>query len=115
MGVPKFTGVFDSSQFEIEEWFVSQLGEFDIRRRKQLLQDILPALDYLPVDSGWSQTTGGVIRGEDPLFYSIEYLKQLGEIPLLLDIVEISCDDYLDFILENNTIEYHAQRNESGV
>tara|TARA_B100000900_G_scaffold369278_1_gene346996 strand:- start:92 stop:439 length:348 start_codon:yes stop_codon:yes gene_type:complete len=115
MALPKFTGVFDNGHFEIEEWFVEQLAEFTIKRRKQLLQDILPALEYLPIAEGWSQITGGVIRGEDPVFYSIEYLNQQDELPLLLDIVAISCDDYLDFILDNNTIEYHAQRNQNGV
>ena len=115
MGLPKFTGVFDSGHFELEEWFVEQLAEFSIKRRKQLLQDILPALEYLPIDEGWSQTTGGVIRGEDPVFYAIEYLNQEGQLPLLLDIVTISSDDYLDFILDNNTIEYHAQRDREGI
>lgn len=111
MQLPKYTGVFDNGHFEIEEWFVEQLAEFNIRCRKQLLQDILPALDFLPIDEGWSQTTGGVIRGENPVFYAIEYLNQEGQLPLLLDIVAISSDDYLDFILDNNTIEYHANRN----
>ena len=115
MGEQKFTGVFDSNQFEIEDWFVEQLSEFSIRRRKQLLQAILPALDHLPVDDGWSQTTGGVIRGEEPVFYAIEYLKQVGELPLLLDIVSITTDEYLDYILANNTIEYYAQRDQNGV
>lgn len=115
MQVPKYTGAFDNAHFEIEDWFVEQLGEFSIRCRKELLQDILPALDFLPLDEGWSQITGGVIRGEDPVFYSIEYLNQEGQLPLLLDIVAISSDDYLDFILDNNTIEYHANRKKDRV
>ena len=58
MGEQKFTGVFDSNQFEIEDWFVEQLSEFTIRRRKQLLQDILPALDSCPSMMGGAKLRG---------------------------------------------------------
>ena len=42
---------------------------------------------------------GRVIKGETPYFYEIEYLKprEDGYI-IFLDIEEITCDEYLDYI-----------------
>ena len=47
------------------------------------------------------------------MFYAVEFLKQEGDIPLLLDVFEVHYDFYLDLILDNNTIESHVKRKDT--
>ena len=108
----RFSGEIDETLFELEEWFVDRLGEFPVGYRKSILEDVVSALDSFPIDNGWSQKIGGVIRNPNPLFYIVEYLKQEKESVLLLDVIEINSDEYLDLILETNTIESYVRRNE---
>ena len=78
--------------------------------RNYILQSVIPTLSYLPIDNNFTQIVGGVIRKDEPLFFFIEYLSQDHEAVLLLDVMEITSDEYLDLILENNTLEYYANR-----
>lgn len=109
----RYIGVNDLPEFEIEEQFAEQIAKFPIVYRRRILNDILASLDYLPIDNGWSQCTGGVINIPKPMFYAIEFLKQEGDIPLLLDVFEVHYDFYLDLILDNNTIELHVKRKDT--
>ena len=111
MGEQRYIGETESAYFEIEDWFVEQLAILKISKRKLVLDDILSALSYLPVVSGWSQTTAGVVRGDEAFFYTFEYLNESDNPLLLLDVQEIEVDQYLDMILENNTIEYYVKTN----
>ncbi len=104
----RFSAAIDTTLFELEEWFVDRLTDFPLSYRKAILGDIISALDYLPIDNGWSQRIGGVVRKPKPVFYLVEYLKQEEELPLLLDVIEIHSDEYLDLILETNTIESYV-------
>tara|TARA_R110000851_G_scaffold295497_1_gene450356 strand:- start:2 stop:373 length:372 start_codon:yes stop_codon:yes gene_type:complete len=103
----RFIGAFDSTVFEVDEWFIERLDAFSTEEKKDILSSILYSLEDLPVDNDWNQITGGVVRYKHPIFYAFEYLKEDEQNPLLLDVIEISSDDYLDLVLENNTIEYY--------
>ena len=115
MDTPKFIGAYDSQYFEIDDWFAESIRNIPNSHREDVLKDVLSSIEYLPYVNGWSQIVGGVVRGEEPLFYSVEYLKEEKEAVLFLDIEEITSDEYLDLILENNTIEYHARTSTRGV
>ena len=99
----------EDNYFEIEDWFFSQIKEFAVVYRKEILVDVLASLVYFPIKNGWSQMIGGVVREPSALFYSIEVLKQEHEPPLLIDVFEITSDEYLDLILNNNTIESYVR------
>ena len=105
----RFIGAFDSTVFEIDEYFIESLNVFSSEDRRDILSDILYSLEYLPKDNGWNQITGGVVRNDTPVFYAFEYVNEDDENPLLIDVVRINSDDYLDLILENNTIEYYEK------
>ena len=105
----RFIGAFDSTVFEVDEYFIERLNQFSSEQRRDILSDILYSLENLPTDNSWNQITGGVLRNEHPIFYAFEYVNEDDENPLLIDVVEISSDDYLDLILENNTIEYYEK------
>jgi len=106
----RFTGALDGVEYEIDEWFVESLEPFSVKDRNYILQSVIPTLSYLPIDNNFTQIVGGVIRKDEPLFFFIEYLSQDHDAVLLLDVMEITSDEYLDLILENNTLEYYANR-----
>jgi hypothetical protein len=76
-----------------------------------MIYDIASVVEYLPVSNGWSQEVYGVIYSIDK-FYVLEYLKQNEEIPLIVDIDFVECDEYLDAIIDNKTIKsyYNVER-----
>jgi len=88
---------YDASFFEL-------LREF----HKQAVITIINTLEYnadsLPIEEGWVQEVGCVIKGVAPLFLVVRYLHQEEEKPLFLEIEEIECDEYLDFILEDKIL-----------
>jgi len=100
----KFTEGID---FETDEWFIESLKEFPEGYRIEILEDVLPTMKYLPTENGWTQKVAGVIKKPQPIFYLIEFLKQENELPYLVDVTQIDVDDYLDAVLEKNTIEYY--------
>lgn len=97
----------DGSMYEIDDWFVESIREFSLSDRSHLLKYVLSSLRCLPVNNSFTQVVGGVIRKDDPLFFILEFLKQDDETAMLLSIEEIPSDEYLDLILDKNTLEYY--------
>jgi len=58
-----------------------------------------------PQKKGWTQMIGGVIKGKNPFFFEIEYVYTDEEGLIYLDIMEISSDDYLDYINLNQYLK----------
>lgn len=111
----KFIEEIRDAYFEMEEGFADQIKTFHIEDRRSILESIIPILSELPIQDDWSQIVGGVIKGDDPVFYVVEYLKESGEPTLLVDVAKVYSDDYLDLILENNTIKYYEKSKEKRV
>ncbi len=95
--------------FETDEWFLEELNKFPSEYRIEILADMLQIMSLLPTEDGWSQVISGVIRNPEPIFYKVEYLKQNGELPYLIAVAQIDSDEYLDAVLENNTIEFYGK------
>jgi len=98
----------DSITYEIDEWFISQLKNYSIESASTIIKQIVDVLPNLPNKNGWSQTVAGVTDSEDPEFFAIEFLKQDTEVPILVDVNSISLDDYLDYILNKQSIKYYS-------
>tara|TARA_R100001086_G_scaffold246557_2_gene179010 strand:+ start:8782 stop:9096 length:315 start_codon:yes stop_codon:yes gene_type:complete len=98
----KYTEVRNKCRFD--EWFIDNLTEMPYALSMSIMKQIEENAHKLPPDE-WSQLIGGVVKGKTPFFYEIEYLrfKTKGKI-YFLDILEISCDDYLDFINNNSVL-----------
>jgi hypothetical protein len=109
----RFIGALDGVEYEIDEWFVESLLPFSIKDRGTILHSVIPLLDHLPIDNHLTQIVGGVIKKETPIFFSVEYFSQEQEAVLLLDVQEITSDEYLDLILENNTLKYYDEHSTS--
>lgn len=97
----------EASEFEMDDWFLERLNILPFKNRKQILVDVLAVLPYLPEDYLWQQVSG-VIKGDDPFFYTVEYINEFDDLLCLLDVWEVDCDEYLDSILSNTTIEHHV-------
>jgi len=98
----------DSITYEIDEWFISQLKNYSIESASTIIKQIVDVLPNLPNKNGWSQTVAGVTDSKDPEFFAIEFLKQDTEVPILVDVNSISLDDYLDYILNKQSIKYYS-------
>ena len=108
----KFIEEIRDAYFEIEAMFAKGIKEFPLADRQAILNGLIPVLSVLPINDMWSQFIGGVIEKDTPIFYTIEYMNEVGEPPLLVNIIKTHSDDYLDLILENNTIKYYAEYKE---
>jgi len=104
----------DSITYEIDEWFISQLKSYSIESASEIIKQIVDILPNLPKRNGWSQTVAGVTDSDDPEFFVIEFLKQDTEIPMLVDIKPIALDDYLDYILNKQSIKYYSDDTETN-
>ena len=89
---------------EYDAEFLDKLRGF----KKQTIVSIVTILEdnaeYLPQEDGWVQEAGCVIKLDKPFFFVVRYLHQFYETPLYLEIEEIECDDYLDFILQEKIL-----------
>ena len=101
----------EASRFDIDDWFRDKITGLSFKARQELIYDIASVVEYLPVSNGWSQEVYGVIYSIDK-FYVLAYLKQNEEIPLIVDIDFVECDEYLDAIIDNKTIKsyYNVER-----
>ena len=97
----------EENRFEIGEEFLLDIEHVPVRDRRKILMAFVSVLQELPMIQGWTQSVAGVIKRKNPLFYEIEFLKDESSPPLLLGFKEIGSDEYLDMVLESNTIEYY--------
>ena len=89
--------------FEVEEKFAHKLIELSFEAQTEIIYDIAKCSLDLPSAFGWTQAVYGVIK-EEEIYYLIEYLKEDNEILLIVDILFIEVDEYLDAMLEGKTI-----------
>ena len=87
------------------EWFLSQLELYTRKEAAIIIGQTLSVLDKLPVKNGWSQETAGVIKKDKPIFFLVEYLHQEEEPIILIDLIEIEIEEYLDFISNKKSIK----------
>jgi hypothetical protein len=70
----KFTEV--KSTYEIEDWFYSQLSNYNRDEQTNIIGQFLEVMKSLPLGNEWTQETAGVVIQKEPLFFAIEYLKE---------------------------------------
>jgi hypothetical protein len=95
----------EESRYEIDDWFYSQLEAYDRDHQTLMIAQFLTVINYLPIETKWYQEVAGVIKGTEPLFFAIEFLKESDELTVLIDLNEIEVDEYLDFISNQKSIK----------
>lgn len=84
--------------------FFERLRSFNKQIVIRIINILEDNAEYLPREDGWIQEMGCVLKGDAPFFFVVRFLHQTEETPLFLEIEETSCDDYLDFILEEKIL-----------
>jgi hypothetical protein len=80
---------------------------------------IADLIDYnfymLPELDGYSQAVGGVIKGDPPFFFELEYVREEHKNIVMLDMEEITLDEYLDYIDNDQTLRQYEQETNEGI
>jgi len=101
--------------YEIDDWFYTQLGNYSKHEQTFIIGQLLSVINLLPEENQWTQETAGVLKGRVPLFFVVEYLKEVDESPILVDLHEIEVDEYLEFISNKFSIKsYYDRRTEDA-
>ena len=94
-----------TNKCRFDEWFIDEIMEYPYLIGIQVMAQLEKNSPLLPTRLAWSQFVGAVVRGENPFFFEIEYVKEKNKHPIYLDINEISCDEYLDYINQNKKLK----------
>jgi hypothetical protein len=84
--------------------FEEKIRSYPIEVHSDIIENILYSIDLF-YDDDLVQYIGGVCNVVPPVFYVIEYYHEEGFYTSILDFHEIECDEYLDLINEEKTIE----------
>ena len=88
--------------FELDESFVDGIMELHPYHRLRVLRQINAAADVFGYDEENTLEAGGRI-GND-LYYKIEYYNHEGWACVMLTFEAITCDEYLDLMVDNKLI-----------
>lgn len=97
----------EENKFDVDEFFAIKVEALSKEAAQEIISDIIAAVQYLPKKSGFYQEVYGVVYCES-IFYIIEYLNEIDEKPFIIDIDIAGLDEYLDAIIDNNTLRYYT-------
>lgn len=92
----------NENRFMLDEWFNRKIKELPQEISDDILSQIMNNVSELPTKDSDTQKVCGVVKGEKPFFFELEYLHEQEYIPVLLDIEQIGLEEYLDSINRNN-------------
>lgn len=99
----------DRTYYELDEWFIEKLRDFPMPVGVDIARQLDLNFDDLNEQVGWTQKIGGVSLKKEPVYFEIEFLKQPDEHPIFVDVNEIEVDDYLDYMIEKNTLKSNTK------
>ena len=96
----KYTEV---DEFELDEYFLQQMYQFKPNIRLMISNEI-DKLIGLPDTNKEIVKIAGVVhdKNNEPTFFKVEYFKSDTSASILVDIYEISLDEYLDTIIADD-------------
>jgi len=101
----------DDVRYEIDEWFIEKLRDFPFKVGIEIAHQLEDNYDELPEVMGWTQKIGGMCLKREPVYFELEFLNQPTETPVFLDINEIDVDEYLDYMIDKNTLKSNRNIN----
>ena len=96
--------------FETEESFIDELEILGDQYLYDILLQMKDLCQKLPNKKSELQTYRGVSHEGTPLFFELTVLKEKNNKPYFLEIIEISTDEYLDHVLNKQTINQMTSR-----
>lgn len=104
----------EASLFDFDEYFLESLQNLSIEDAQQIFYDLSAVAEYLPNSSDEYQSVYGVTSRTE-VFFMVVFVKEEGQIPIFLDVIEVTLDEYLDSILENKTIKSYYDGEHSDI
>lgn len=98
----KFTGG-DHQEYVVDEGFYDKIKEVKRSDLIVIFNQLSDAIEMLPANDKDSQMVSGVIKRENPLYFTIEYFKD-EDLTILIDYNETDSDGYLDAIIEGTSL-----------
>lgn len=95
--------------FDIDQIFQRKMRRYPQSVIHEIVSQIVDNIYELPKKDYYSQKTYGVIKMQTPMFFSIDYMNENGDVPILIDINEIEVDEYLDAIIENKHLKQDGE------
>jgi hypothetical protein len=95
--------------FDIDEIFQRKMRRYPQNVIHNIVSQIVDNVDELPKKDYHSQKVYGVIKMPTPMFFSIDYMNENDDVPILIDINEIEVDEYLDAIIENKHLKQDGE------
>jgi len=108
----------EGKAYGFDDFFWVSLQDYTIIESHNILNQISSVVPYLPILDGWSQELAGVIHGEEPKFFAIEYYNEESDVEyseptFFVDIKAIECEEYLEYISHKLSIKSYLPKNES--
>jgi hypothetical protein len=88
---------------KVDDEFFNEIQKYTDDEIEVILSLLFSNSKTLPDTGDESETVCGVVHGETPLFFEVEYIKDPEEEPTYIDIFKVEINDYLDAI-NNKTI-----------
>jgi hypothetical protein len=110
----KFTEGEKKTTLKFDVYFIEELDMYPDNIQEEVVRQLINHEEDLVSLNGLTQMVGGVVKGEVPFFFEIEYLKQEGERAVYLDIIPIELDDYLDLITNQKTLTSNGTEGTTG-
>jgi hypothetical protein len=92
-----------NNEYDVDSVFIEKLHDFNVEYSLNIIQQIKDSIDVLPKMDGY-QFFGGVVRFGKPMFFELQFINEIDDIPVLIDVSEISSDHYLDYINKNQSL-----------
>ena len=91
-------------EYEIDGAMFMSLAKMDRKYSDAILFQLDNHENGLPVRDFHIQVLSGVVIHEEPLFFEIAYVKPSNSLTLFLNVREITCDEYLDYIISKKSL-----------
>lgn len=102
-------------RFAFDDWFDNRLGSLPMKIADEIMFQIINNADKLPIKEHYTQTVCGVVKGDDPYFFELEYINEENYMPVFVGIEEIDLEEYLDSITKNQYFkDEHTEIKESA-
>ena len=94
----------ENNVYDVSLQFFDKIKSLPEKIRNEIIDQIEYNLESFIDLPGYTQTIGGVVKGDKPFFFEIEYIKEPNTPTIILELEEISLDNYLDYIDEEKKI-----------
>jgi len=94
----------------LTEEFVDDLDFYQDDEVEFIIKSLSREQENFKVIDRFSQYVYGVIQIDEPVYFKIEFINEHDERPMYLSLTNVSVDDFLDAINNNQTLQLNETR-----